>query len=316
MNNFKLPYIVYPIVLGFLIGWLISSIAGSLFMTPKPIPAPSMQGNKKERVQVGSSVNGVIETNIFDLELTPQKTAELSGTALEGGDNGSVNGAVVGADGKVMVDSKGNPLQPPPPFKATLIGIVYNDEKHDGVATIELDNMTLSISLGKTKEGITLIDMAYTFATIEKEKKKYSIVLDIHAMANALAESKEKKEVAKKDDTNVKVQESGSNINITVPRAELKTELQDLNKVLQSALISPFYQDNKFMGYRVARIKPDSPLTKLGLNVGDVITRINGSDIQSPAVLFQMLSQLDDISAITVDMLRNNQKKSVFVEIQ
>ena len=80
-------------------------------------------------------------------------------------------------------------------------------------------------------------------------------------------------------------------------------------------MITPFYDNGVFAGYKVARLKPDSPLRKLGLEVGDVLTRMNGSDIK-PQMLFEMLSQLDDVSAINIDMIRHNEKKSVFVEIQ
>ena len=63
-------------------------------------------------------------------------------------------------------------------------------------------------------------------------------------------------------------------------------------------------------------MKDDSPLKKIGLQTGDMIARINGNDLKSPEILFNMLSQIDDIDAISVDMIRNNEKKTLFVEIQ
>ena len=125
-----------------------------------------------------------------------------------------------------------------------------------------------------------------------------------------------KKQTAQAANSGVKIQDSGANINITVPRDELKNDLKDINKVLQSARVATFYEDGNFVGYRVAMLKPESPLLKLGLKVGDVITRINGSELTNPAALFNMFSQVDDISALNVDMLRNNEKKSLFVEIR
>ena len=125
-----------------------------------------------------------------------------------------------------------------------------------------------------------------------------------------------KKQAEQAANTGVKVQDSGTNVNITVPRDELKNDLKDVNKVLQSARVATFYENGNFVGYRVAMLKPESPLLKLGLKVGDVITRINGSELTNPAALFNMFSQVDDISALNVDMLRNNEKKSLFVEIR
>ncbi len=299
MVNFKLPYIVYPIVIGIAAGYLISVIAGSAFMAPKPLPVPRIKKVEKDNLDVNKTAEDIIAKNIFLLDVTP---VPVAGNA----------GAEIGEDGKPIVTKDGAPLNPPPPFKAALIGIIYDEINHTGIATINLDNNTVSISLGKTKEGITLVDLSFSFATIEKDKKRYSIVID----NGAVVQSMPKKQAEQASNTGVKVQDSGTNINITVPRNELKNDLKDINKVLQSARVATFYEDGNFVGYRVAMLKPESPLLKLGLKVGDVITRINGSELTNPAALFNMFSQVDDISALNVDMLRNNEKKSLFVEIR
>lgn len=298
MVNFKLPYIVYPIVIGIAAGYLISVIAGSAFMAPKPLPVPRIKKVEKDNLDVNKAAEDIIAKNIFLLDVTP---AQVGNT-----------GAEIGEDGKPIVTKDGAPLNPPPPFKAALIGIIYDEVNHAGIATINLDNNTVSISLGKTKEGITLVDLSFSFATIEKDKKRYSIVIDNGAVVQSIP----KKQTAQALNTGVKIQDSGANINITVPRDELKNDLKDINKVLQSARVATFYEDGNFVGYRVAMLKPESPLLKLGLKVGDVITRINGSELTNPAALFNMFSQVDDISALNVDMLRNNEKKSLFVEIR
>lgn len=299
MVNFKLPYIVYPVIIGIASGYLTSVITESAFMTPKPLPVPRIKKVEKDNLDVNKAAADIIAKNIFLLDVTPAPI--ISNAGLESGD-----------DGKPIVTKDGAPLNPPPPFKAALIGIIYDEVNHTGIATINLDNSTVSISLGKTKEGITLVDLSFNFATIEKDKKRYSIVID----NGAVVQSMPKKQAEQAANTGVKVQDSGTNVNITVPRDELKNDLKDVNKVLQSARVATFYEDGNFVGYRVAMLKPESPLLKLGLKVGDVITRINGSELTNPAALFNMFSQVDDISALNVDMLRNNEKKSLFVEIR
>lgn len=299
MVNFKLPYIVYPIVTGIAAGYLISVITGSAFMAPKPLPVPRIKKVEKDNLNVNKAAADIIAENIFLLDVAPAPV-------------NSNTGAEAGDDGKPIVTKDGAPLNPPPPFKAALIGIIYDEVNHTGIATINLDNNTVSISLGKTKEGITLVDLSFSFATIEKDNKRYSIVID----NGAVVQSMPKKQAEQTANTGVKVQDSGTNINITVPRDELKNDLKDINKVLQSARVATFYENGNFVGYRVAMLKPESPLLKLGLKVGDVITRINGSELTNPSALFNMFSQVDDISALNVDMLRNNEKKSLFVEVR
>lgn len=295
MNDFKVPYIVYPIVLGVAAGWLISSIAGAAFITPKPLPVPKVKKAVKDSVSADDRMKSVTEANVFALALNP---AGISGAA---------SAEVSSSSDETIYDD--GAAASPPPFKASLIGLIFDEADKRGIAVITLENATVSIALGKEKEGVKLAGLTHNSATIEKDGKKYSLIME----SAALTQNSSKEQGG---GSGVKVSDSGSNINITVPRAELQNELKDLNKILQSALISPFYKEGNFTGYRVAKMKSDSPLRKLGLSVGDVITRINGSEIKSPEILFGIFSQIDDISAINVDMLRNNEKKSVFVEIQ
>ena len=172
------------------------------------------------------------------------------------------------------------------------------------IIIIILATVTINMALGDNG----LINLARQ----TKNEAEDSIIID----NGGIVQAKTSSQPVQTANTGVKVQDTGTNINITVPRDELKNDLKDINKVLQSARVATFYEEGNFVGYRVAMLKPESPLLKLGLKVGDVITRINGSELTNPAALFNMFSQVDDISALNVDMLRNNEKKSLFVEIR
>ena len=307
MNNFKIPYYIYAIFFGVLLGWIVMAIIGNMFISPKPAPTPKSKVVEKRNVPVDSMAKDIIEKNIFLLDIAGEKEVAVNKETVVD------NTTIAGAEGKK--------IEPAPPFNAELLGIVFDEEKMDGIATIKLDSGTISLGLGKTKDNITLVDIAPAFATISKDKKRYSLVLDRELVDKYKQKESEKRKESSNEQvavagSGVTINDKGANINIMVPRNELKSDLKDLNKLLESALISPFYKEDKFQGYRVAKIKEHSPLKKLGLQINDVITRINGSEISNPAVLFQMLSKIDDISAITVDMIRNDEKKSVFVEIR
>ena len=299
MVNFKIPYLIYPIVLGIVFGYLVSTIASSIYTSPKPLPVPRVKKVAKEQIDYNSAAANIVNKNIFLLDTTP-KAQNITGSSVE----------AVGEN----LSSTGAPLNPAPPFNASLIGIIYDEVNNTGIATINLDSGTVSISLGGEKEGIKLVELQYSFANISKDGKMYSLVIDNGAKVGSMEVSNVKKPSS--IETGVKIQDTGTNINVTVPRDELKNDLKDINMVLQSARVATFYEDGQFVGYRVAMLKPESPLLKLGLQVGDIITRINGSELTNPAALFNMFSQVDDISALNVDMLRNKEKKSLFVEIR
>ena len=298
MVNFKLPYLVYPVVIGIACGYLVSAITSSIYTAPKPLPVPRVKKVEKQQIDYNKTASDIIDKNVFMLDITPRLTA-----ASQTGDNGSM-----------VLNSSGAPLNPAPPFNAKLIGVIFDEVNNTGIATIVLDSGTISISLGGEKEGIKLIELSYSFANIAKDGKIYSIVIDNGAVVQYIPAPQTT--MASAQNTGVKIQDTGANINITVPRDELKNDLKDINQVLQSARVATFYEDGQFVGYRVAMLKPESPLLKLGLQVGDIITRINGSELTNPAALFNMFSQVDDISALNVDMLRNKEKKSLFVEIR
>lgn len=298
MVNFKLPYLVYPVVIGIACGYLVSAITSSIYTAPKPLPVPRVKKVEKQQIDYNKTASDIIDKNVFMLDITPRHTA-----ASQTGDNGSM-----------VLNSSGAPLNPAPPFNAKLIGVIFDEVNNTGIATIVLDSGTISISLGGEKEGIKLIELSYSFANIAKDGKIYSIVIDNGAVVQSIPAPQTP--MASAQNTGVKIQDTGANINITVPRDELKNDLKDINQVLQSARVATFYEDGQFVGYRVAMLKPESPLLKLGLQVGDIITRINGSELTNPAALFNMFSQVDDISALNVDMLRNKEKKSLFVEIR
>lgn len=111
------------------------------------------------------------------------------------------------------------------------------------------------------------------------------------------------------------VKETGEN-HFTVSRTEVNDRLKDINSVLRSMLVTPLYDGENFMGYRIARMGDDAPLTLLGLRRGDIINRLNGEELTNPQALFEMLGKVSEIDAVTVDVTREGEKKTIFVEIQ
>ncbi len=300
MNNIKIPYLIYPVILGLMAGWLASAAAGSVFARPRPLPAVKARQAAKP-VSTPQLTETVIADNIFALELSPVPAGAAAGPG----------GTVYNPDGTPV--SGGQPgVPPPPPFTAKLLGVLKDSAGENSIAIVSTDNGTVSIRLGGEKNGLKVASLDDFSAVVEKERRKYTLTLEKGESVLPAPGAKP----AEKDAPKAEAQQTGTNINIGLKRDEVRTELKDLNKILQSALVSPFYQEGEFQGYRVTRMREDSPLRKLGLQPGDTITRINGNELKSPELLFNMLSQIDDISAISIDMIRNTEKKTIFVEIQ
>lgn len=281
MINTKIPYVVYPIVLGLMCGWLFSTVAAGKSATPKPLPAPKVK-SETVRINPQSLAGNIVNKNAFDLALSPVPILTAEGGGIS--------------------------TQPETPFNGKLIGLIQNTKNNTGIAIVNVEGQTLSIKTGIEKNGLKLVSIDNITAVIERNNRKYSILLEGGDMKAPNSQTPQA--------TAQQTQSSGSNLNIAIKKAELKSEIQDMNKVLGSARVAPLYDNGAFQGYQVVGIRDDSPLKKLGLLQGDIITRINGSELTNPASLMAMFNQIDDISAISIDMIRNNDKKTLFVELQ
>ena len=100
--------------------------------------------------------------------------------------------------------------------------------------------------------------------------------------------------------------------NYEVPRAEIDKTLSNLNDVAMQARIVPAFKDGVAQGFKLFSIRPDSIYSKIGVQNGDVIKRINGFDLNSPEKALEIYSKLKEANHIEIEIERNgsNVKKS------
>lgn len=90
-----------------------------------------------------------------------------------------------------------------------------------------------------------------------------------------------------------------------VPRTEIDRTLSNLNDVAMQARIVPAFKDGVAQGFKLFSIRPDSIYTKIGIQNGDVIKRINGYDLNSPEKALEIYSKLKEASRIDIEVERN-----------
>ncbi len=90
-----------------------------------------------------------------------------------------------------------------------------------------------------------------------------------------------------------------------IPRAEIDKTLSNLNDVAMQARIVPAFKDGAAQGFKLFSIRPDSIYTKIGIQNGDVIKRINGYDLNSPEKALEIYSKLKESSRIDIEVDRN-----------
>jgi general secretion pathway protein C len=90
-----------------------------------------------------------------------------------------------------------------------------------------------------------------------------------------------------------------------IPRAEIDKTLSNLNDVAMQARIVPAFKDGQATGFKLFSIRPDSIYTKIGVQNGDVIRRINGYDLNSPEKALEIYSKLKESSRIDIEVERS-----------
>jgi general secretion pathway protein C len=71
------------------------------------------------------------------------------------------------------------------------------------------------------------------------------------------------------------------------------------------ARMVPVYKDGVAHGLKLFAIRSDSLYTKVGIQNGDVIKRINGFDLNRPEKALEIYSKLKDSNRIDIEIERN-----------
>ncbi|MDR0453987.1 MAG: PDZ domain-containing protein [Deferribacteraceae bacterium] len=202
------------------------------------------------------------------------------------------------------------------PFNGKLTGILLAKLPEDSCAIIVVsDKDVYVLNTYKEQDGYKLRSATFDTAVIMYNDREYTLTLENNNIITSAPQSPA---------TNLNQpasaqgsSDSGNSMQFTLKRVEVLERFKNINEVVRSLLASPLYNGSEYQGYRIIRMDENSPVKQLGLQLGDVINRINGEDLQEgPKLLFDIMNRIDEVDAITLDVTRNGEKKSLFVEIQ
>lgn len=101
-----------------------------------------------------------------------------------------------------------------------------------------------------------------------------------------------------------------------IPRAEIDNVLSNLNQIATQARIVPSFHNGKANGFKLFSIRPGSLYSKIGIQNGDIIQKINGFEMNSPDKALEIYSKLKDADNISVDLVRRGKTKSLSYNIR
>lgn len=101
-----------------------------------------------------------------------------------------------------------------------------------------------------------------------------------------------------------------------IDQKAVSASLNDMGRIMSDARLTPKVSDAGVEGFTVTEIKPSGVFDAIGIKDGDVLTKINGYEIDSPEKAVQVLSALRGQTSIDLDILRNGQPKSLHYTIR
>jgi len=107
----------------------------------------------------------------------------------------------------------------------------------------------------------------------------------------------------------------------TPAREMSKVEVQrrlgeEIPRILAETAVVPVLEDGRVVGVQVTRLPEGSLLTDAGLRTGDVLTRINDTQIDGMATLIGLWPRLQAASELRAVVLRNGQPFSLLVSLR
>lgn len=104
--------------------------------------------------------------------------------------------------------------------------------------------------------------------------------------------------------------------NYVVSQQEIENTLSNLNSIATQARIVPAFKNGVAEGFKLFSIRPGSIYSKIGIQNGDVIKRINGFEINSPDKALEVYQKLRTARNIQVELERRGQSITKSYSIQ
>jgi general secretion pathway protein C len=101
-----------------------------------------------------------------------------------------------------------------------------------------------------------------------------------------------------------------------IPKGDIDNVLSNMNSLATQARIVPNFTNGKADGFKLFSIRPGSLYAKIGIENGDVISRINGYEMNSPDKALEIYSKLKDAQSITVDLVRGGKTQTLSYQIR
>ncbi len=97
---------------------------------------------------------------------------------------------------------------------------------------------------------------------------------------------------------------SGVAVKRELSRSNLQRQTRDLPTLLSQARVVPHFENGKSKGFMINDIVPGSLYAEIGLQNGDIISKVNGRMVSSPQQAMTMYNELQNAPTISIELIR------------
>jgi general secretion pathway protein C len=137
----------------------------------------------------------------------------------------------------------------------------------------------------------------------ETDSRMEYLALNEPPAAGPVVASAPKSEAPADDELGKNIRKTGET-SYEVAQSEVDAALSNLTALSTQARIVPAFEGGKAVGFKLFSIRPGSLYSKIGLQNGDVISRVNGYEMTSPDKALELYQKLKDTKQVTVDVKR------------
>jgi len=186
-----------------------------------------------------------------------------------------------------------------------LVGLYGNE--HYGYAIVAMKktpNKTEIISIGQSYQGYKLIKIGLNYVVFNKDNKEY-----ILRLKSAIKNAKHLYTVVSQDTA------SSESIH-TISQEQMNFYIKNPDRLWKDIAINEVKNNGKITGFKVTRIKNNSPLSTLGLQKGDIIIEANGTVLNSYSKVLKIYQNINQIERLILLVKRGDQEKEIIYEIR
>ena len=158
------------------------------------------------------------------------------------------------------------------------------------------------IGIGEVYQGYTLTKILENGAIFNKNGQTFSLYFSEEQQTERYAS---KPGAVQSDDEGIK----------QVSKSDITNYAKDVKQIWKDIGIVEVKKNGKITGFKVTRIKPNTPFAQLGLRQGDIIIKANNKPMTSYKDAIAIYKGIDKLQAVELIVLRNNQETEIIYEI-